>query len=69
LGFAYYFGEGDPEDMAEAVKWWLLAAEQGHAEAQFNLWVVYGFGEGVSFYFSIKHDIISSKYAVQIVLI
>ena len=29
--------EGVPEDDKEAVKWYRLAAEQGHAKAQFNL--------------------------------
>ncbi len=28
--------EGVPQDYAEAVKWYRLAAEQGHADAQFN---------------------------------
>ena len=32
---------------AEAVKWDRLAAEQGHARAQYNLGVAYSNGEGV----------------------
>ena len=32
---------------AEAVKWDRLAAQQGHAEAQFNLGTMYGSGRGV----------------------
>ena len=43
----YYFGEGVPENDAEAVKWYRLVAEQGDAEAQFNLGAMYGTGEGV----------------------
>lgn len=35
------------EDDAEAVRWYRLAAVQGHAEAQFSLGVHYGLGHGV----------------------
>ena len=40
-------GEGVPQDYAEAVKWYRLAAEQGDAASQFNLGLKYGKGEGV----------------------
>ena len=33
----YASGEGVPEDDKEAVKWYRLAAEQGYAQAQYNL--------------------------------
>ena len=36
-----------PQDDAEAVRWFRLAAEQGVASAQFNLGVAYAKGEGV----------------------
>ena len=36
-----------PQDYAEAMKWFLLAAEQGVADAQFNLGVMYEDGNGV----------------------
>ena len=36
-----------PQDDAEAVKWYRLAAEQGYAEAQTNLGVMYDKGKGV----------------------
>ena len=36
-----------PEDDVEAVKWYRLAAEQGLADAQVNLGVMYDNGEGV----------------------
>ena len=36
-----------PEDDAEAVRWYRLAAEQGHAAAQFTLGNMYDEGEGV----------------------
>ena len=47
LGVLYDTGEGVPEDNAEAVKWYRLAAEQGLAEAQNNLGHMYAKGEGV----------------------
>ena len=43
----YDNGEGIPEDDKEAVKWYRLAAEQGNAEAQYNLGTMYGNGTGV----------------------
>jgi TPR repeat protein len=36
LGVMYDFGNGGPEDDKEALKWWLLAAEQGDAGANIN---------------------------------
>jgi TPR repeat protein len=40
-------GEGVPEDDAEAVRWYRMAAEQGDADAHFNLGLKYEEGEGV----------------------
>jgi uncharacterized protein len=37
LGFMYTNGQGVPQDYVEAVKWYRLAAEQGHAVAQGSL--------------------------------
>ena len=37
LGDLYYEGEGVPQDYAEAIRLWKLAAEQGDEEAQYNL--------------------------------
>ena len=34
-------------DDGEAVLWWRKAAEQGFADAQFKLGLMYGVGEGV----------------------
>ena len=48
LGNMYYFGDGVPEDKAEAVKWYCKAAEQGHRAAHNNLGVMYRDGDGVS---------------------
>ena len=47
LGEMYYKGNGVLQDHKIAVKWWKLAAEQGHARAQYNLGVMYGNGIGV----------------------
>jgi len=43
----YDKGQGVPQDYAAAVKWYREAAEQGFAEAQYNLGMMYYTGEGV----------------------
>jgi TPR repeat protein len=43
----YRQGTGVSQDNALAVHWYLKAAEQGHAEAQYNLAVMYETGSGV----------------------
>jgi len=43
----YDNGQGVPQDYAEAVKWYRLAADQGNANAQSNLGFMYGKGLGV----------------------
>ena len=47
LGACYYFGDGVPRDVTEAVKWYRKAAEQGNAEAQCRLGLCYDTGTGV----------------------
>ena len=47
LGVMYANGEGVPEDDAEAVRWYRMAADQGHAKAQYNLGLMYYEGKGV----------------------
>jgi len=47
VGYAYDSGLGVRQDRAEAVRWFRTAAEQGNAEAQYNLGVMYGNGFGV----------------------
>jgi len=47
LGVMYALGDGVPEDDAEAVRLYRLAAEQGDANAQNNLGFMYDNGEGV----------------------
>ena len=46
-GTYYHYGYGVPQDYAEAVKWFRLAAEQGYTDAQFFLGLVYQDGKGV----------------------
>jgi len=41
LGLIYQNGEGVSQDDAEAIRWYLKAAEQGHADAQNNLGLMY----------------------------
>jgi TPR repeat protein len=41
LGWMYSNGDGVPQDHKEAVKWYRLAAGQGHAEALVNLGNMY----------------------------
>ena len=43
----YDEGLGVPQDYKTAVKWYRLAAEKGHANAQSNLGVMYAYGQGV----------------------
>ena len=38
--------EGVPQNYAEALKWYRLAADQGDADAQYNLGVMYANGQG-----------------------
>ncbi len=43
----YHEGQGVPQDYAEAVKWFRLAAEQGNADGQYVLGSMYYKGHGV----------------------
>jgi len=43
----YYLGDGVPEDLTKAFKWFQKAAVQGNAEAQSQLGLMYSDGEGV----------------------
>ena len=47
LSLMYRTGRGVPQHDKTAVKWYKLAAEQGYADAQFKLGVMYGKGWGV----------------------
>jgi hypothetical protein len=47
LGVFYHNGYGVEKNLAEAIKWWRMAAEQGHSEAQFRLGAAYSSGEGI----------------------
>lgn len=48
LGVKYRFGRGVARSEVESVKWFQLAAEQGHAHAQYWLGMSYAFGKGVA---------------------
>ncbi len=43
----YEKGNGVPQDYKEAVRWYRLAAEQGDADAQYNLGLMHAKGRGV----------------------
>jgi len=43
----YYHGQGVHQDDKQAFEWFERAAEQGVAEAQYNLGVKYDQGQGV----------------------
>ena len=43
----YGKGWGVLQDYAKAVKWYCVAAENGYAEARYNLGVMYAEGRGV----------------------
>jgi TPR repeat protein len=43
----YRHGDGVPQDYDEALKWFRMAASQGHASSQSNLGFMYRDGEGV----------------------
>jgi uncharacterized protein len=47
LGWMYQEGRGVPQNYAEAMKWYIKAAEQGFANAQFNLGMMYAKGQGI----------------------
>ena len=44
----YSDGKGVPQDYDEAVKWYRKAADQGLAEAQFDLGLIYQKGQSVA---------------------
>jgi TPR repeat protein len=48
MGDRYWNGEGVDEDLAEAVKWYTVAAEYGDAEIQYLLGDCYRYGKGVA---------------------
>jgi hypothetical protein len=47
LASMYKFGQGAPENQKTAEKWFTLASEQGHANAQDNLGAVYEYRGGL----------------------
>lgn len=57
VGWNYYSGIGVIQDYKTAAKWYLIAAEKGHAKAQNNIGLMYLEGSGVS-----KDDKIGAFY-------
>ena len=47
-GIAWALGQGVAKDQAEAVRWFKMAAVQGHGSAQLNLGMSYFNGQGVA---------------------
>ena len=47
LGYMYDTGRGTPQDYAEALKWYRLAAKRRDVNAQINLGFMYGKGHAV----------------------
>lgn len=47
MGWLYKKGRGVPQDAVEAVKWYKLAADQGHGYSQKELAIAYYTGNGV----------------------
>ncbi|MDR2876378.1 MAG: sel1 repeat family protein, partial [Methylobacillus sp.] len=46
LGRVYDFGQGAPQDYAQAAQWYRKAAEQNHPDAQYSLGLMYELGQG-----------------------
>ena len=48
LGSLYEHGQGVPQSLQEAIKWYRKAAEQGNPNAQFSLALAYMLGQGTT---------------------
>jgi TPR repeat protein len=46
LAAAYYLGRGDPQNYAEALRWYRMAADQGESDAEDGLGYMYVTGRG-----------------------
>jgi len=47
LGLRYFNGSGVPQNYAESIRWWRLAAENGDGRSLYYLGKVYNMGRGV----------------------
>ena len=56
IGSLYRFGQGVPQDYAEALEWIRKAAEQGDAGGQFGLGVMHAKGLGYVVTLPVKDD-------------
>ena len=52
----YYSGQGVRQDYTEAFRWFRKAADQGYAEAQYNLGLMYANGHGVHQDFNLSKE-------------
>jgi TPR repeat protein len=41
VGYAYQHGMGVQQNLTEAIRWYVLAADQNNPEAQYNLFIIY----------------------------
>jgi uncharacterized protein len=60
LGLMYDQGQGVPQNDAQAMHWYGLAAEQGEPRAQYNLGLMYLNGQGV------RPDLVKAYYWVSL---
>jgi TPR repeat protein len=47
LGSRYYYGQGEPKDYAEAIRWYQKSADQSYPTAELALGLIYHLGHGV----------------------
>ncbi len=74
LGVCFYEGQNIKVDLAEAAKWFRLAAEKGLVEAQYRLGACYLYGLGVTqdrgcsdswFYIGQQHLVTDRTFEIQ----
>ena len=61
MGGSYFNGDGVPIDKEEAVKWYRLAADQHHSEAQYHLSRCHSKGEGIPMNKKVGSDLFFSS--------
>jgi TPR repeat protein len=64
----YEYGQGVPQDYAEAVKWFRKAADQGYASALSNLGRMYTWRRGVPQDYVVAHmwfDLATSSFVMD----
>jgi len=56
VGFLFSYGKGVTQNKSMAAKWYTKAAEQGDANAQYNIGVAYQYGAGVAKYEAVAKE-------------